>query len=130
SPIGFLRDDQVGDNPWCRGTQSVGRIGVHRSGEKAGSQPVNAYGRPDVDTADGGKTAGVASGVTDIPYLRNMLTTDFDVVAAVILYGGKILCVQKGEARYDYLSHKYEFPDRKSTRLNSSHVKISYAVFC
>src|SRR5436309_5955660 len=22
------------------------------------------------------------------------------------------------------------FPDRKSTRLNSSHVKISYAVFC
>src|SRR5690606_41361851 len=23
-----------------------------------------------------------------------------------------------------------EFPDRKSTRLNSSHVKISYAVFC
>src|SRR5690606_41183117 len=27
---------------------------------------------------------------------------------------------------YDILSHK----DRKSTRLNSSHVKISYAVFC
>src|SRR5690606_41144182 len=24
----------------------------------------------------------------------------------------------------------YEFPDRKSTRLNSSHVKTSYAVFC
>src|SRR5690606_40964493 len=24
----------------------------------------------------------------------------------------------------------YEHPDRKSTRLNSSHVKISYAVFC
>src|SRR5436309_2761863 len=24
----------------------------------------------------------------------------------------------------------YQFPDRKSTRLNSSHVKISYAVFC
>jgi len=42
-----------------------------------------------------------------------MLTTDFDVVAAVILYGGKILCVQKGEARYDYLSHKYEFPGGK-----------------
>src|SRR5690606_41715709 len=27
----------------------------------------------------------------------------------------------------DYVS---EFEDRKSTRLNSSHVKISYAVFC
>src|SRR5690606_41713225 len=25
---------------------------------------------------------------------------------------------------------KYDGPDRKSTRLNSSHVKISYAVFC
>src|SRR5204863_7643813 len=24
----------------------------------------------------------------------------------------------------------YGFPDRKSTRLNSSHVEISYAVFC
>src|SRR5690554_3989941 len=24
----------------------------------------------------------------------------------------------------------YEFTDRKSTRLNSSHVRISYAVFC
>src|SRR5690606_41214286 len=26
--------------------------------------------------------------------------------------------------------HRIAYPDRKSTRLNSSHVKISYAVFC
>src|SRR5690349_23779866 len=26
--------------------------------------------------------------------------------------------------------HKTDFTDRKSTRLNSSHVEISYAVFC
>src|SRR5690606_41767454 len=26
--------------------------------------------------------------------------------------------------------HRQKFSDRKSTRLNSSHVKISYAVFC
>src|SRR2546430_3447036 len=26
--------------------------------------------------------------------------------------------------------HPYEVPDRKSTRLNSSHSQISYAVFC
>src|SRR5699024_12412995 len=26
--------------------------------------------------------------------------------------------------------HAYDFRDRKSTRLNSSHVSISYAVFC
>src|SRR5690606_40184139 len=30
----------------------------------------------------------------------------------------------------DYQRRDVAFPDRKSTRLNSSHVKISYAVFC
>src|SRR5690606_21659883 len=30
----------------------------------------------------------------------------------------------------DYLARRALRPDRKSTRLNSSHVKISYAVFC
>src|SRR5690606_7220941 len=30
----------------------------------------------------------------------------------------------------DVASHFYPLTDRKSTRLNSSHVKISYAVFC
>src|SRR3989442_7709133 len=35
--------------------------------------------------------------------------------------------------RDDYRAHVYrtdDFGDRKSTRLNSSHVRISYAVFC
>src|SRR5690606_12164164 len=31
---------------------------------------------------------------------------------------------------YGFLSENEHFADRKSTRLNSSHVKISYAVFC
>src|SRR5690606_39279334 len=31
---------------------------------------------------------------------------------------------------YDYISNGRFVLDRKSTRLNSSHVKISYAVFC
>src|SRR5690606_8962575 len=30
----------------------------------------------------------------------------------------------------DFEDHAFKFIDRKSTRLNSSHVKISYAVFC
>src|SRR5690606_26063011 len=41
--------------------------------------------------------------------------------------------VEKAERRKDaLLAREFEiaFPDRKSTRLNSSHVKISYAVFC
>src|SRR5690606_41899854 len=34
------------------------------------------------------------------------------------------------EPLFAWLEGKAEKPDRKSTRLNSSHVKISYAVFC
>ena len=33
--------------------------------------------------------------------------------------------------KFDYVPHKFfSDPDRKSTRLNSSHANISYAVFC
>src|SRR5690625_6204012 len=36
-----------------------------------------------------------------------------------------------GKARHQGVAARYEVPqDRKSTRLNSSHVAISYAVFC
>src|SRR5688572_31247856 len=33
-------------------------------------------------------------------------------------------------AGMDYVIHQAAIPDRKSTRLNSSHSQISYAVFC
>src|SRR5258707_6210517 len=33
-------------------------------------------------------------------------------------------------ARYSIPTHSLSKPDRKSTRLNSSHANISYAVFC
>src|SRR6201989_3686521 len=35
---------------------------------------------------------------------------------------------QPGQPRHDQALYRHE--DRKSTRLNSSHVEISYAVFC
>src|SRR5699024_11979179 len=45
--------------------------------------------------------------------------------------------VDIGESKCNELFHRRDFPvnrelgqDRKSTRLNSSHVSISYAVFC
>lgn len=35
------------------------------------------------------------------------------VVAAIILHEDKILCVQRGKNKYDYISNKYEFPGGK-----------------
>lgn len=36
-----------------------------------------------------------------------------EVVAAIILHDNKILCVQRGENKFDYISKKYEFPGGK-----------------
>jgi len=36
-----------------------------------------------------------------------------DVVAAIIQFDGKILCVQRGSAKFEYISKKYEFPGGK-----------------
>ena len=36
-----------------------------------------------------------------------------EVVAAVIKFNSKFLCLQRGEGSYDYVSFKYEFPGGK-----------------
>ena len=36
-----------------------------------------------------------------------------EVVAAVIQFENKILCVQRGKSKYDYISEKFEFPGGK-----------------
>ncbi|MFT5861226.1 MAG: 8-oxo-dGTP diphosphatase, partial [Flavobacteriaceae bacterium] len=36
-----------------------------------------------------------------------------EVVAAIIKHNDKILCVQRGESKLDYISKKYEFPGGK-----------------
>lgn len=36
-----------------------------------------------------------------------------EVVAAIICYKGKILCMQRGKGKYDYLDYKFEFPGGK-----------------
>src|SRR5207302_4589806 len=47
------------------------------------------------------------------------------------LYKKQLLSLSTGAGRYDVVFVDEPWiPDRKSTRLNSSHVKISYAVFC
>src|SRR3989442_7170035 len=44
--------------------------------------------------------------------------------------GGDSIVGAVGEAREELAPEGLVFVDRKSTRLNSSHVRISYAVFC
>ncbi|HOD93419.1 MAG TPA: (deoxy)nucleoside triphosphate pyrophosphohydrolase [Clostridia bacterium] len=36
-----------------------------------------------------------------------------EVVAAVILFNQKVLCMQRGKNKHDYISYKYEFPGGK-----------------
>lgn len=36
-----------------------------------------------------------------------------EVVAGIIKYNDKILCMQRGAGEYDYVSYKYEFPGGK-----------------
>src|SRR5699024_12270912 len=51
--------------------------------------------------------------------------------SVVILYNGEPVSVPKEVAEFLEQERKREqAQDRKSTRLNSSHVSISYAVFC
>lgn len=42
-----------------------------------------------------------------------VLMKTIEVVAAIIIHEGKILCVQRGPAKYDYISAKWEFPGGK-----------------
>ena len=37
----------------------------------------------------------------------------YHVVAAVIEHDGKVLCMQRGETRYPYTTHRWEFPGGK-----------------
>src|SRR5699024_6263321 len=47
------------------------------------------------------------------------------------LFGKKVLPFEEDDGqRYQLFSDENNKGDRKSTRLNSSHVSISYAVFC
>lgn len=36
-----------------------------------------------------------------------------EVVAAIIFFDSKILCMQRSASKYDYISYKYEFPGGK-----------------
>src|SRR5699024_12672632 len=61
----------------------------------------------------------------------------YEVTSQIIKQGGKKIAFVGGEKSLNFIELRYEGyrkaleeQDRKSTRLNSSHVSISYAVFC
>ena len=49
----------------------------------------------------------------------------YEVVAAVIEYENKILCMQRGKAKFEYVSYKYEFPGGKVEAGEENHVALS-----
>src|SRR5690606_41950639 len=58
-------------------------------------------------------------------------TTENDLSVLTPLLRERLVLPKKPDHAYtDYWRKRYTHEDRKSTRLNSSHVKISYAVFC
>src|SRR2546430_5224569 len=92
---------------------------------------------------------------TLFPYttlFRSLITHDLGVVAGhadrvVVMYAGRVVETATTDALFEQPTHPYTegllaavpridarrarlHADRKSTRLNSSHSQISYAVFC
>src|SRR5437667_4850939 len=65
------------------------------------------------------KAAGLRGWLETLLHLYGRRVLPFDVMTARIAGRLSDLARSKGHA-----------PDRKSTRLNSSHITISYAVFC
>ena len=47
-----------------------------------------------------------------------------DVVAAILIYNGKILCMQRGAGKYPYVSYKYEFPGGKIEPGETKHAAL------
>lgn len=47
-----------------------------------------------------------------------------EVVAAILEYQGKILCMERGKGKYAYVSYKYEFPGGKIEPGEAKHTAI------
>ena len=72
---------------------------------------------PRIRTRDGSRQSPLA-----VAHVRLMILT--------LLFAAAICVIVGRLAMLALLSEPATTPDRKSTRLNSSHVVISYAVFC
>src|SRR5579883_2257770 len=79
---------------------------------------------PDADHPDN------RAGTRRRPALRQVLINLLDDLFYLLLNGATIPGRRFAETLEPFFRVFAQRPDRKSTRLNSSHVKISYAVFC
>src|SRR5690606_41685736 len=75
------------------------------------------------ESVEMGKLPWQYNPLEEVPFANNRTESDFYRLNGEINY--KINSQINAELLYQYSN-----TDRKSTRLNSSHVKISYAVFC
>src|SRR5690606_40320322 len=73
---------------------------------------------------DGNGFEDLYPGILESPYI---ISPDLGM-ACVIVYGSSFLDTTREPSPHQTMPSNDQ--DRKSTRLNSSHVKISYAVFC
>src|SRR5256884_1506343 len=91
--------------------------------KKVGTLPIEDKGKEEVKRTNEIKTA--------IPLLEAIDIEGKDVSGDALLTQRELATylVEKRKAHY-YFTVKGNQPDRKSTRLNSSHGYISYAVFC
>src|SRR5690554_7739965 len=60
--------------------------------------------------------------------LNNLPLGIFAIAIGVVILPA--LSRNHADKQADHFSHTLDWADRKSTRLNSSHVRTSYAVFC
>src|SRR5437868_12633444 len=65
-----------------------------------------------------------------VKHLCQMQSAAFCQLRNLLLAAEAIGDNQSLRIRFPYCRQKHALADRKSTRLNSSHVSISYAVFC
>ena len=47
-----------------------------------------------------------------------------EVVAAILIYEGRILCMERGHGKYAYVSNKYEFPGGKIEQGETKHAAL------